>query len=101
MANYSLGAVWDKTQRVLRTLIQVGIPTFLSFNIVLPQIIEALGGVLPPEALLWLNGVAAVITAAAAAITRIMLIPAVNNWLANFNLSTVPAAAAEDFKVAR
>jgi len=100
MATYSIGTVWDKTQRVLRTLIQVGIPTFLSFNLVLPQIIEALGGVLPPEAILWLNGIAAGITAVAVAITRIMLIPAVNNWLAKFKLSTLPPVVADELKVA-
>lgn len=100
MPTYDIGRVWDATQRVLRTLIQVGIPTFLSFNLVLPQIIEALGGVLPPEAVLWLNGVAAGITAVAVAITRIMAIPAVNNWLAKFRLSTEPPVIAESLKVA-
>lgn len=100
MPTYDIGRVWDATQRVLRTLIQVGIPTFLSFNLVLPQIIEALGGVLPPEAILWLNGLAAGITGVAVAITRIMTIPAVNNWLAKFRLSTEPPVIAESLKVA-
>lgn len=100
MDKFNLGPVWDKTQRVLRTLIQVGIPAFLTFNLVLPQLIEALGGVLPPEAILWLNGVAAAITAGAVALTRIMAIPAVNDWLAKFRLSTAPPVVAESFKVA-
>lgn len=82
--------IWFKTQRVLRTLVQVGIPAFLTFNLVLPQIIDAVGGVLPPDAFLWLNGIAAGVTAAAAALARIMAIPQVNAWLVKLGLGSVP-----------
>lgn len=99
MAEFNLGKVWDTTQRLLRTLIQVVIPSFLAFNLVVPQLIEALGGVLPPEAILWLNAVAAGIAAVAVAIAKIMAIPAVNNWLAKFRLSTVPPEVAAELKV--
>lgn len=98
MASYSIGTVWDATQRVLRTIVQVGIPAFLTFNLLVPQLIDALGGVLPEGAILWLNGAAAVITAVAAALSKIMAIPAVNDWLAKFKLSTVPPATAEKLK---
>lgn len=82
--------VWNKAQRVLRTIVQVGIPAFLTFNLVLPQIIVALDGVLPPEAYLWFNGIAVGVTAAAAALARIMAIPQVNAWLVKLGLGSVP-----------
>ena len=82
--------IWFKLQRVLRTAVQVGIPAFLTFNLALPQIIEALGGVLPPDAFLWLNGVAAGITAIAAGLARVMAIPQVNAWLTKLGLGSVP-----------
>lgn len=82
--------IWFKAQRVLRTIVQVGIPAFLTFNLILPQIVEAVGGVLPPEAFIWLNGIAAGITAVAAALARIMAIPQVNAWLVTLGLGSVP-----------
>jgi hypothetical protein len=88
------GTVQYPWQRVLRTIVQVGIPAFLVFNLVVPQVIEALGGLLPPDAILWLNGVAALIAAIAAALTRIMAIPAINALLTSIGLGTQPKAAA-------
>jgi hypothetical protein len=85
--------IWYKAQRVLRTIVQVGIPAFLTFALVLPQIIEALGLPVDSELRLWLLGVAAIVTAVAAALTRIMAIPAVNSWLIRIGLGSVPASA--------
>lgn len=85
--------IWYKTQRVLRTAVQVGIPAFLSLALVIPQIIEALGLPVDSELRLWLVAVAAGITAVAAAITRIMAIPAVNTWLTRLGLGSVPRSA--------
>lgn len=82
-----------KVQRVLRTLVQVGIPAFLSFALVLPLIIEALGLPVDSELRLWLLAVAAGITAVATAITRVMAIPAVNAWLIRIGLGSVPRKA--------
>ena len=87
--------IWFKTQRALRTAVQVGIPTFLSLALVIPQIIEALGLPADNELRLWLVAVAAGITAVAAAITRIMAIPGVNAWLTNIGLGSVPKSAVE------
>lgn len=91
--------IWFKSQRVLRTAVAVGIPSFLVFAGVLPQIITALG--LPVDSALygWLLGLAAGVTAVAAAITRLMAIPAVNSWLAQVGLGSVPKKAIEDNKV--
>lgn len=84
----------NKGQRVLRTIVQVGIPAFLGFALVLPQIIEALGLPVDSELRLWLVGVAAAVTAVAGAIARVMAIPAVNLWLTHIGLGSVPKSAA-------
>lgn len=64
---------------VIRTIVQVGIPAFLAFALLLPEIIQAVvdgfGQHLPDGFRLWLLGVAALVTAAAAVITRIMALP--------------------------
>jgi predicted naringenin-chalcone synthase len=86
-------AIWYVAQRVLRTIVQVGIPAFLTFALVLPQIIEALGLPADSRLRLWLLAVAAIVTAVAAALTRLMAIPAVNSWLTKIGLGSVPASA--------
>lgn len=87
--------IWFKTQRILRTIVQVGIPTFITFAAVLPQIIDALGLPADAEVRLWLLAVAAGITAVAAALTRLMAIPAVNAWLVTIGLGSVPKSAVQ------
>ena len=70
---------------VIRTILQVGLPAFLSLGVVLPEILavieENMPGVLPEGLRLWLLGAAGVLTGASAAIARIMAIPAVNDFL--------------------
>lgn len=85
--------IWYKAQRVLRTLVATVIPAFLSFAVVLPQIIEALGLPVDSELRLWLVAVAAGVTAVAGAITGIMAIPKVNAWLTKIGLGSVPKKA--------
>lgn len=87
--------IWFKTQRVLRTIVQVGIPAFLAFALVVPQIIDALGLPVDSELRLWLVGVAGIVTAVAAALTRVMAIPTVNTWLTKIGLGSVPKSAIE------
>lgn len=91
---YNPQDIWFKAQRVLRTVVQVGIPAFLAFALVLPQIISAVG--LPVESglYLWLVGLAAGVTAVAAGLSRVMAIPAVNAWLVKVGLGSVPKHAA-------
>ncbi len=93
-ATTNIQDIWFVTQRWLRTLVQVGIPAFLTFALVLPQIIDAAG--LPVDGALygWLLGAAGVITAVATGLSRIMAIPAVNAWLVKIGLGSVPAAEA-------
>ncbi|GAA3399424.1 hypothetical protein [Pseudarthrobacter polychromogenes] len=64
---------------VIRTIVQVGIPAFLAFALLLPEIVQAFldqfGEQLPEGFRLWLLGVAALVTGVAAVITRIMALP--------------------------
>lgn len=84
---------WKAT---LRTVIQVGIPAFLTLCLVIPQIVDAVlegfGESLPPEFTAWMLGAAGVVTAAAGVLTRIMAIPAVNAWLTALGLGATPKA---------
>lgn len=92
-ANTPVQDIWFKSQRVLRTVVQVGIPAFLTFALALPQIINAAGLPVDGPLYLWLIGAAGVITAVAAGLTRIMAIPAVNAWLVKIGLGSVPKSA--------
>ncbi|MEA9986301.1 hypothetical protein [Subtercola sp. RTI3] len=85
--------IWFKAKRVLRTLVQVGIPAFLAFALVLPQILAVSGIPVSSELYLWLISVAAGITAVAGGLSRVMAIPAVNTWLVNIGLGSVPGSA--------
>lgn len=87
--------IWYKGKRVLRTFVQVVIPAFLGFAVVLPLIIEALGLPVDSELRLWLVAVAAGVSAVAAGIARVMAIPAVNAWLIKIGLGSVPQSALE------
>lgn len=89
--------IWYKAQRVLRTLVQVAIPAFLSFALVLPLVIEALGLPVDSELRLWFLAIAAGVTAVAGAITRVMAIPAVNAWLIKVGLGSVPKDAIKTY----
>lgn len=93
--NISVDEIWFSTQRVLRTIVQVGIPAFITFAGVLPTIISALGLEVDSTVYLWLLSAAAVVTAVAGALSRVMAIPAVNEWLTHIGLGSVPKAAAQ------
>jgi len=64
---------------VIRTIVQVGIPAFLAFALLLPELVQAIldqfSEQLPEGFRLWLLGVAALVTGIAAVITRIMALP--------------------------
>lgn len=87
-------AVSDTARRVTRTIVQVGIPAFLGFALVLPQVIDALGLPVDSAVYLWLIGAAGVVTAVAGALSRVMAIPAVDAWLDKVGLSTGATAPA-------
>lgn len=79
---------------ILRTIVQVGIPTLLTLCVIIPLIVQAIldnfGEVLPPQFTAWMLGVSAFVTALAATIARVMAIPAVNAWLTHLGLGATP-----------
>jgi hypothetical protein len=81
--------------------VQVGIPAFLTFAGVLPTVINALGLPVDGGVYLWLIGAAAVVTAVAGGLSRVMAIPTVNEWLTTIGLGSVPKAAAQRQAVAQ
>ncbi|HEU5223423.1 MAG TPA: hypothetical protein VFU07_07055 [Candidatus Lumbricidophila sp.] len=87
--------IWYQGQRVLRTIVAVYIPALFVFNAALPQLIVALGGVLPPSAIAWLNLFAVAVAAVAGTISKIMAIPIVNSWLTTIGLGSVPRKSPE------
>ena len=95
MADIDVQDIWFKSQRVLRTIVQVGIPAFLTFAGVLPVIIDSLGLPVDGSLYLWLIGAAGVVTAVAGALSRVMAIPAVNAWLTKIGLGSVPRSEAQ------
>jgi hypothetical protein len=89
----------NKGQRVLRTIIQVGIPAFLAIAVVLPQIIQALGLPVDSAVYLWLIGFAGAVTAVAGALARVMAIPAVDTWLTSIGLGSVKKSEARNVPI--
>lgn len=92
--------IWFKGQRVLRTIVQVGIPAFLTFAVVLPQIIQALGLPVDSGVYGWLLAAAGFVTAIAGGLSRVMAIPAVNQWLTSIGLGSVPKGQAQNVPAA-
>lgn len=87
------GEIWFKTQRVLRTAVQVivtGAGILAIAVIVAPQILDALAAVLPGPVVAWIAGVIASAAAVSAALSRVMAIPAVDAWLTRLGLGSAP-----------
>lgn len=80
--------IWYKGQRVLRT----AFTTLLTILPLIPQVIAIVQGEWAAE---WLTGVAVQAVAINSALTRIIAIPAVNNWLTKIGLGSVPPTAPE------
>ncbi|MFC3299654.1 hypothetical protein FJV46_10765 [Arthrobacter agilis] len=73
----------------LRTAVAVGIPAFAGLVLLLPLVLSELASgplseYLPPGFIAWLVAAAGFITAASAAITRIMAIPGVVEWFRKY-----------------
>lgn len=79
----------DAGRRTARTSAAVGLVSIVLLVGALPEVlqvvIDELGGHMPDGVRLWLLGAAAVVTAATAAVTRIMAIPVVNDWLSRWS----------------
>ena len=91
-----MNKVWYPWQRVIRTAVQVflAVATILAtVAVVAPQIIDALADVLPGPVLAWLTAATVVVATLSAALSRVMLIPQVNEFLQKFGAGTAPDGA--------
>lgn len=94
----SNGTIWFPNKRVIRTILQ-SIAAFIValagalavFQIVAPQVLDAVRDVLPPTWYAWLVGFIAAVGVVAGALAKIMAIPQVNEWLKHFGAGTAPA----------
>lgn len=78
-----------------RTGLSTALSVVLTLGLVLPVVVSIvnaeLGAYLPDAWEAWLVGAGALVTALAAAVNRIMLIPAVNAWLTKHGIGPKPA----------
>lgn len=81
--------IWFKWQRVLRT----AFTTALTLLPIIPQVIAIVQGEWSAE---WLTPVAVQAVAINSALTRIIAIPVVNDWLTKIGLGSVPKSAIEN-----
>lgn len=91
-----MNKVWFPWKRVIRTAVQVFLSltaVLATVSVVAPQIIDAIADVLPGPVVAWLTAAVATVTVVSAALTRVMLIPQVNEWLTKFGAGTAPAGA--------
>ncbi|VXC30173.1 conserved hypothetical protein [Microbacterium sp. 8M] len=91
-----MNRIWFPNQRWIRTAVQVvlaGIALLGIFVTVAPQVLAAVADVLPGPAVAWLTALIATLAAISAAISRVMAIPIVDQWLRKFGAGSAPAGA--------
>lgn len=91
-----MNKIWFPAQRAIRTAVQIiitlaGVLATIAF--VAPQILEAVADVLPGPVVTWLLAFIATITAISMALSRVMAIPAVDDFFKKFGAGTAPAGA--------
>lgn len=84
--------IWFPNQRAWRT----AFTTALTVLPLVPQVIAIVQGQWGAE---WLSGVAVQAVAINTALTRIIAIPAINDWLTKVGLGSVPPSAVETVTV--
>jgi hypothetical protein len=77
--------IYDTFHRVIRTVIQT-IPGVIALAALYPLVVDAIGLPKDSNVGLWLAGSVTVVAGIAAALTRVMAIPAVNTFLAKIRL---------------
>jgi hypothetical protein len=90
--------IWYKAKRVLRTAVATllsALSIWAAIAVIAPDVLAELAKILPESWILWLTAVVAGITAVASALTRIMAIPGVNDFLTKIGLGSVPKSALE------
>jgi hypothetical protein len=94
----SNGTIWFPNKRVIRTVLQsvAGAIAALAaglavFQIVAPQVLEAVREVLPPTWYVWLVGFIATVGTFAGVLSKVMTIPQVDAWLKHIGAGSTPA----------
>lgn len=88
--------IWYPLQRALRTAVQVFVVLtgmLAAFTVLAPQVIDALADVLGPELVLWLGGFVASAATLSMGLSKLMAIPAVDQFLKKFGLGSEPKTA--------
>ena len=86
----------------LRAMLRTALAVILALGIVVPLSVEiildewAKAATVPEGARAWLLGASAAIVAVSAALTRIMAIPAVNDWLSRVGMGATPPTTPVD-----
>ena len=103
-ASTDVQPIWYRSQRVLRTIVQVviGAAAVLAVVVVVaPQVLDAVADVVPGPVLAWLTGAVATLAAVSAALTKIMAIPKINELLTLIGLGSVPKTVAKETAAAK
>lgn len=91
-----MNKIWFPSQRAIRTAVQVVLAAVALLSIIVtvaPQVLAAIADVLPGPAVAWLTAAIATLAAVSAAISRVMAIPIVDQWLKKFGAGSAPAGA--------
>lgn len=92
--NVEVQPIWYSWQRVLRT----ALTTALTLLPVIPQVVQIVQGQWDAQ---WLTVVSVQAVAINAALTKLIAIPAVNEWLTHIGLGSVPKAVAKETAAAK
>ncbi|ROR81138.1 hypothetical protein SAMN06295974_0363 [Plantibacter flavus] len=89
--------IWFKSQRVIRTVLVNLIVILPVVNISLPLVVDAFtGNGVPAEVTILVNAIVAGILVVTGVVTRIIAIPAVNDFLTKLGAGSVPKSAVRD-----
>lgn len=95
-ADTTVPTIWFKSQRVIRTVLVNLVVILPVVNVSLPLLVEAFtGDGVPPEVTIWVNAIVAGILVVTGVLTRIIAIPAVNEFLTKLGAGSVPKSAVE------
>ena len=88
--------IWFKSQRVIRTVLVNLVVILPVVNISLPLVVDAFtGNGVPTEVTILVNAIVAGILVVTGVVTRIIAIPAVNDFLTKLGAGSVPKSAVE------
>ncbi|MEA1264147.1 hypothetical protein MicroSTF_13980 [Microbacterium sp. STF-2] len=88
-----MNKIWFPLQRAIRTAVAVFLTAsamLATTALVAPQVVAAVQDVLPGDVVVWLAGALATLTAISAAISRVMAIPQVDEFLKRFGAGSAP-----------